>query len=69
MLEFWQSEIEAGNMTLFMIDECHLLWGDILGYGWGKTEHAKINLAQKCKIKIDILWCIRLSKKKEFIVQ
>lgn len=21
-----------------MVDECHLLWGDICGYGWGKTS-------------------------------
>ncbi len=34
----WQPEIEAGNLTVFMIDECHLLWGDILGYGWGRTD-------------------------------
>jgi transposase len=20
-----------------MVDECHLLWGDVCGYGWGKT--------------------------------
>ena len=23
---------------VFMIDECHLLWGDILGYTWGRTD-------------------------------
>lgn len=22
---------------VFMIDECHLLWGDVCGYVWGKT--------------------------------
>ncbi len=21
-----------------MVDECHLLWGDVCGYGWGKTS-------------------------------
>jgi len=21
-----------------MIDECHLLWGDVCGYVWGKTK-------------------------------
>ena len=21
-----------------MIDECHLLWGDLIGYAWGKTD-------------------------------
>lgn len=23
---------------MFMVDECHLLWGDIIGYVWGKTS-------------------------------
>lgn len=23
---------------MFMVDECHLLWGDIFGYVWGKTS-------------------------------
>lgn len=23
---------------MFMVDECHLLWGDISGYAWGKTS-------------------------------
>jgi transposase len=24
--------------VVFMVDECHLLWGDICGYVWGKTS-------------------------------
>ena len=23
---------------MFMVDECYLLWGDICGYVWGKTN-------------------------------
>ncbi len=23
---------------MFFQDECHLLWGDVCGYGWGKTD-------------------------------
>ena len=23
---------------MFLVDECHLLWGDICGYVWGKTS-------------------------------
>jgi hypothetical protein len=23
---------------VYMIDECHLLWGDICGYVWGKSN-------------------------------
>ncbi len=25
-------------MIVFFIDECHLLWGDVCGYVWGKTD-------------------------------
>jgi putative transposase len=38
LLEKWRPEIEGGKLVVFMIDECHLLWGDILGYVWGRTD-------------------------------
>jgi putative transposase len=41
LLEVWrqnQSEIETGRLAVFFIDECHLLWGDVCGYVWGKTD-------------------------------
>lgn len=25
-------------MRVLMVDECHLLWGDVTGYVWGKTK-------------------------------
>ncbi|MEG4111362.1 MULTISPECIES: IS630 family transposase [unclassified Microcoleus] len=31
-------EIEAGRLVVYMIDECHLLWGDVCGYVWGKKN-------------------------------
>ena len=37
-LEKWHSDIKAGKLAVFMIDECHLLWGDLLGYAWGRTD-------------------------------
>jgi len=24
--------------VVFFVDECHLLWGDLCGYVWGKTD-------------------------------
>lgn len=33
-----QSEIVSGEMTVFFLDECHLLWGDVCGYVWGQTS-------------------------------
>lgn len=34
----WAPEIRAGKMVFFFVDECHLLWGDICGYVWGRTD-------------------------------
>jgi transposase len=25
-------------LVVVLADECHLLWGDVCGYGWGKTS-------------------------------
>lgn len=38
LLAAWRPEIEAGNLAVFMLDECHLLWGDIIGYTWAPTN-------------------------------
>lgn len=31
-------EIETQQLRVFLIDECHLMWGDLNGYIWGKTD-------------------------------
>jgi transposase len=31
-------EICSGELVVFFEDECHLLWGDLCGYVWGKTD-------------------------------
>ena len=36
-LETWQSYLKQGKLCVFMLDECHLLWGDLCGYVWGKS--------------------------------
>ena len=38
ILEDNREDIEAGKLIVYMIDECHLLWGDVCGYVWGKTS-------------------------------
>ncbi len=38
LLHHNSSEIELGRMVVFFVDECHLLWGDVCGYVWGKTN-------------------------------
>lgn len=37
-LEARRQQIEAGELVVLFLDECHLLWGDICGYVWGKTN-------------------------------
>ena len=31
-------EIETGKLRVLLLDECHLMWGDTIGYVWGKTD-------------------------------
>jgi hypothetical protein len=31
-------EIETGKLRVLLIDRCHLMWGDLSGYVWGKTD-------------------------------
>lgn len=33
-----REEIEAGLLSVLLLDECHLLWGDTIGYVWGRTD-------------------------------
>ncbi len=37
-LEESREEIESETMIVLFVDECHLIWGDICGYVWGKTD-------------------------------
>jgi transposase len=37
-LEARRREILCGALVVFFADECHLLWGDLCGYVWGKTD-------------------------------
>jgi transposase len=37
-LESHRHEIVTGKLVVFFQDECHLLWGDLCGYAWGKTN-------------------------------
>jgi transposase len=37
-LEQHRQEISTGELVVFFQDECHLLWGDLCGYVWGKTS-------------------------------
>lgn len=39
-MEQHAEEINAGEMVVLLEDECHLWWGDGLGYVWGKRGEA-----------------------------
>jgi transposase len=34
LLEKHRLQIEAGELVVYIIDECHLLWNDLVGYLW-----------------------------------
>jgi len=36
-LERYRDEIEAGQLRVLFLDECHLMSGDLQGYVWGRT--------------------------------
>ncbi|QDZ41632.1 hypothetical protein FRE64_16425 (plasmid) [Euhalothece natronophila Z-M001] len=38
LLEANRQEIESGELVVYLIDECHLLWGDVCGYGWERLK-------------------------------
>merc|ERR1712117_281635 len=37
-LESNRNKIESEELLVFFLDECHLIWRDICGYVWGKTD-------------------------------
>lgn len=41
-----REDIEARRLRVLLIDECHLLWGDVTGYVWDKTDSCNSN--QSC---------------------
>jgi len=38
LLVQWPAAIAAGSVKVMLLDECHLLWGDICGYGWSRRN-------------------------------
>jgi len=38
ILEENRENIETEKTVVYIIDECHLLWGDVCGYVWGRTS-------------------------------
>jgi len=38
LLVKWHREIANGQVRGMFLDECHLLWGDISGYGWSRRN-------------------------------
>jgi putative transposase len=41
-----QADIVSGKVIVFAEDECHLVWGDTIGYGWGRqNERTEVPIA------------------------
>ncbi len=38
LLVKWRCEIASGRVRVMFLDECHLLWGDVSGYGWSRRN-------------------------------
>ena len=64
----WQSEIEAGKLAVFMVDECYLLWGYLLRYTWGTTDK-RIKIPIKNEGERQTYYGALDYQTKEFIVQ
>lgn len=60
--------MESGKLTVFMVDECHLLWGDICGYGWGKTEQRLETSVKSFREKQSYFGALDYEKR-EFLLQ
>lgn len=47
-MEAHRHEISCKELVVFFVGECHLLWGDICGYVWGKTnERIEVPMANE----------------------
>ncbi len=62
------ADIAAGTLTVFIIDECHLLWGDTCGYIWGKTN-IRIEIPMTNERERQTYFGALDYGKKEFLVQ
>jgi len=42
----WRAEIASGQVRVLFLDECHLVWGDVSGYGWSRRNE-RVDVAVK----------------------
>jgi putative transposase len=68
ILEENREDIEAERLMVYMIDECHLLWGDVCGYVWGKTSE-RIEVPMTNEKEIQTYFGALNYKSKQFFVQ
>jgi hypothetical protein len=48
ILEEHARAIKSRKLVVYLIDECHLLWGDVCGYLWGRrNERIEIPLVNQ----------------------
>lgn len=67
LLAIRREEIESGELVVFMVDECHLLWGDVNGYVWGKTSERVLVPVNNARYKQTYFGALDYKTKEFFI--
>ena len=68
---YWSNSnslIEAGKQAVFMVDECHFLWGDLLSYTWVRKDKRR-EIPLKNERERQTYYGAYYYQTKEFIVQ
>jgi putative transposase len=63
ILEEYREAIVAKKLVVYLIDECHLLWGDVCGYLWGKRNERIEIPRRESERKTNLLWGSKLFNK------
>jgi len=63
ILEEHREAIESRKLVVYLIDECHLLWGDVCGYLWGRRNERIEIPRRESERKTNLLWCSKLFNK------
>lgn len=61
-------EIACGQLRVLFLDECHLLWGDLSGYGWSRRQQ-RVDVAVKSTKQRQTYYGALDYLTKQFVVQ
>ena len=63
ILEEYREAIVSKKLVVYLIDECHLLWGDVCGYLWGRRNERIEIPRRESERKTNLLWRSKLFNK------